>query len=550
MMLILGTLFGIVGVLVAHIAMNFFSDYYLIFVFPILMAILLGLGLSQGAKLGGCSRFGLPVAILVLIFSVLCYGSLLFLNDYYASQAPPPATIPEELALLAEDGQNFVSRLPYAGDYVQPFPQTQRADQHLGIAVVNFIKKFPELAQHQPVIIGKIFNLSLFNSVRQYLMYQDITDWQGEEGKGGTLVFTETSPVQTWMLWSWEFLFTFAITLLITRGGTKKAYRSYLRRLEKTGFRGEKPNKSSAAKKQAPEKPDKKAKKEKTPKAKKAATEEIAMAPGIEEEATQAVQAQEKARQAKEKKKGVGAFFTWGKRAKKPAEEAPQETPAATPAEPKLAMEFPEDASARYALVLQQFDRARQSDLLLLIQQVAQLTEDKAVKLLKVPSLLKRDVSAEEARFAIEKFNQVQAQVKLITMAQLDEIQKRQQPAPPAPTSQPSASPTPKPQPAAPAKPAAAPAQRPVVTGSSDDRYALILKSFDPAQRKPVLELLASLSGRPVEQLQQSLKPPALILRDATKDEVMMIAQQFQNLSADVKSVTMAELQRMMSKGK
>ena len=81
-----------------------------------------------------------------------------------------------------------------------------------------------------------------------------------------------------------------------------------------------------------------------------------------------------------------------------------------------------------------------------------------------------------------------------------------------------------------------------------NERYALILRKFDPAQQQPILELLSSLSGKPVDQLQQTLKPPALILRDATKDEVTMIAKQFEKLQAEVKSLTMTELQKLMTK--
>ena len=68
------------------------------------------------------------------------------------------------------------------------------------------------------------------------------------------------------------------------------------------------------------------------------------------------------------------------------------------------------------------------------------------------------------------------------------------------------------------------------------------------AQRKQVLELLASLSNTPIAQLQQNLKTPALVLRDATKDEVTMIAQQFRMIQADVKMLTMAELQNLMTR--
>ena len=242
----------------------------------------------------------------------------------------------------------------------------------------------------------------------------------------------------------------------------------------------------------------------------------------------------EKKKKEKKKKEKTGFSLFGGK--KKVEEQTVEE--AASPEE-QFAAQFPEDQ--RYAIILHQFDSARQNDLLQLIQQVGQVPEDKARRLLKVPSLLKRDVTSEEARVAIEKFYQLNAQLKLITMEQLTEIQKRQQSAAqPAPSSSPS-------------KPASAPRPAPPRSstgGAAEDRYALILKSFDQAQRKPILELLSSLSGKPVAQLQQTLKPPALILRDATKDEVTMIAQQFQALQAEVKSLTMADLQKLMARNK
>ena len=198
-------------------------------------------------------------------------------------------------------------------------------------------------------------------------------------------------------------------------------------------------------------------------------------------------------------------------------------------------MEFSEDHS-RYALILQQYEATRESDLVQLIQQVGPMPPEKARQLLKVPSLLKRDVSAQDAKFAIDKFKHVQAQVKLITMEQLLQIQQKQQTGQPAPPPQPKA--------AAPSSSAQAPA------GSPGEHYALILKRIKPSRQQEILELLASLSGKSADQLQKTLKPPALVLRDATRDEVMMIAQQFQSLQAEVQSLTMSQLQQLLVKNK
>ena len=165
-----------------------------------------------------------------------------------------------------------------------------------------------------------------------------------------------------------------------------------------------------------------------------------------------------------------------------------------------------------------------------LVQQVGQISEERARRLLKVPSLIKRDVTTREASIVIEKFNQVRAQVKLITMEQLGELQKKQQQTVQPPRSQ------------------AAPPSQVTPEDDTGERHALILRKFDPAQRKLIIELLASLSNTPAAQLQQTLKTPALVLRDASKDEVTMIAQQFRTIQADVKVLTMAELQKLMAR--
>jgi hypothetical protein len=339
------------------------------------------------------------------------------------------------------------------------------------------------------------------------------------------------------MLWSVEFLLVFLVAVLKTRKGTKQALKSRVKKLQKAGLNVD-PTKRKPAKK----------KKEKKKRIKTSAIEDVEITPELEASSTPSAgqtaeeapakgkkpkkkkekkPKKEKKAQPKKEKKG---FFSFGGKKKKAQEKAK------APESAGGADEFPDDQTM-YALILHQYDPARESDLVQLIEQVGQMSEAKARRLLKVPSLLKRDVSAQEAKFAIDKFHQVQAQVKLITMEQLLEIQKKQQPAP---------------QPAAPPQPKAAntPPPAPPSSGAPGERYALILKRFNPEQQGAVLELLSSLSGKSADQLQKTLKPPALVLRDATRDEVMMIAQQFQNLQADVQSVTMAQLQQLIAKSK
>lgn len=526
-MLAAGTFFGLLGVILAHFLMTYYEYYYLILAFPILMALLLGFGLSLGARLGRCTCLKLPAAFVALLFSILCYGLLLFLNDYATTQNPKPADVVAEYRLIAQDTQNWLSTLPYVAEYLKPMTDA-KAEENLGARFVAFGKKLPTLAQETPVVLGTIFDIALFAPVKEYLIYPGVSKW--DTAKKGLVV--ESNLVTTWVRWTTEFLIVFLIALLMTRRGTKKAYRRQRERLEKTGV----PLNLAKTKPAKAKKEDRK--KSKT----EPVDESLEAAPQISAKEQESAPAEPKSKKKRFK-------FFWGKKkAKAPVEEdtaMTEPSPAAKTGAAALDMEFPEDQAApQYALILQQYNPAREKDLLLLIQNVGQVPEDKARKLLKVPSLLKRDLSVQDARMAIEKFNQVQAQVKLITMEQLLDIQrKQQQAAQPAPA--PASRPTPPPLPATAPRPTTPPPSQPAPAG---ERYALILRKFDPAQRKPILELLSSLSGKSVAQLQQTLKPPALILRDASKDEVMMIAQQFQALQAEVKSLTMAELEKLMAK--
>lgn len=529
-MLFTGTIFGILGVVLAHVLRSYWN-YSLILLFPILMAIVLGFGFYIGARIGRCCRLGWGSALIVLMFSLVGYGVFLFLNDYYERLDPKPTKVQEEYFLLAEEVQNFLGKLPYILDYIQPVENSELGD--IGTEVVTFLNKFPDMARYTPVVIGSVFNSPRLEFMREYLIHPGITSWQEENGQ---LVF-DNNIAQTWMIWIGEFLVAFVVALLITRSATKAAYQKRLGRFKKAGYSIPK------GKAKAPKEKRRKKKRKEEP------DSGLDLTPAPTED--ESVQEEQKA-----EKKGF-SFFGRKKKAKAAAEEEPapeiaekgkkkkrkwfgrkseepeaqagseQVPETAGTADTGLKMELPEEQqAARYALILHQYDSSRHDDLIRLIQQVGQVSEDRARRLLKVPSLIKQDVPAQEAGIAIEKFKQVDAQVKLITMEQLLELQKKQQ---------------------QPAQPAASKSQ-PSSPETAEERYALILRSFGSAQQKPVLELLSSLSGTPVAQLQQSLNPPVSILRDATKDEVTMIAQQFQNLQADVIILTMAKLQKLMAK--
>lgn len=553
-MVILGTIFGSIGVILAHIGMKFYPDYYLVLIFPLFIGVVLGIGFSLGARIGRCCRINIFVFLIVLLFSMIAYGSFLFLNHYHDSLPEQPQIVLDEMVPLKEDTQNFLAALPYVSDYISPVQPTEESEprNHIGAQIKQFFTTIlPEQAfKLEPVTIGTIFDLALLAPIRDYLVFPGITRWNEDMKR---LEFDEMA-IQPWMLWTGECFLLWLIAFLKTLKGTRKARKNRETRLKKRGaWQTEKTHYASSEEKKKerdrkksdlaleqtslnvtppqqkqtdiPIEPESKKEKKKLfsfgrkQKSKSEYAEETSIAP-VQEEQKKGIE--------KKKKKWFG----------KKSEEREQEEPTAEQAASVDVVEFAEQTpEQRYALILHQYEAKRQTDLVWLIQQISQVSEERAKRLLKVPSLLKRDVTTQEAQIAIEKFKQVQAQVKLITMDQLAEIQKKQQPStqPARPASQQSPS---------------VPTQSPdsLLKGDSNERYALILRKIEPTQRKQVLELLSSLSNTPTAQLQQNLKTPALVLRDATRDEVTMIAQQFRMVQADVKVLTMTELQKLMTR--
>ena len=568
-MIITGKIFGFIGLTAAHVLMKHLHDYYLIFIPTIVLAILLGIGLRFGARLGRCSRFTILTFFLVLLFSVACYVSLLFLNDYHDSFAEEPTLLHEGIYFV-NDSWNFFAELPFVSDYVEPIEVQEIQNALANIPVIsNFVTssdessspaietpppqegaeeedtedspaeetaEMPAVREHigtqfmaflstpldrafaqEPVVIGTIFDLVVFVPIQDYLIQPGVTRWEEENGTR-QLVFDERA-VQPWMLWTAEFLLLWLITLLIIRGGIKQAYVKYQRRLQKK----KRPQGLQLRTETSPlDEDESKAKKKKGGLfGRKQETKTPSEEGGAEEKA---IAEEEPASEKKKKSRGG-----WFRRKKQKAAEL-DETEGALE---DLELEFPDEEgelAQLYALILHQYSPGNQDELVQLIQLVGQVSEERARRLLKVPSLIKRDVTTQQANIVIEQFNRAQAQVKLITMEQLLQLQQKQQQ-----TVQPPQQPTPSPQP-------------PVSTAESDEKYALILRKFEPTQRKQVLELLSSLSGTPMTQLQQTLKTPALVLRDASKDEVTMIAQQFRAIQADIKMLSMPELRKLMAR--
>ncbi len=549
-LIFMGTLFGLLGVLGVHILVKFFLDeYYLIFGFPTLLGIVLGLGCYLGCRMGRCSRLSLIAFLLVTIFSVVCYGALLFFNQYYDTLVAKEGsvTITKEFANLKVDIQNLLADLPYVTDYITPVEDVER--ENFGNQALAFVKTLPELAMEEvPVVIGTALEYPPFTYINQYLEHPGITRWENQER--GILVFDENA-VKPWMLWAGELTFLWLIVLLFSKRGTRRAFDAFQERMKKHGgWQPARDQKSGFDMTPAPSK-GKKPETEAKPKKKKRgffgfgrkktvepSAEEVGHQEAVAPESDEAAEDQPGEKKKKKKKRGW-----FGGKSKKPEEasfavESDVQPESGTPApsnEAELDWELPqeekeEQAEELYALILHQYNSERERDLLQLTQQVAQIPEEQARRLLKTPSLLKQGVTKQQAQITVEKFKQLQAQLKLITMEQLQLLQRKQQK-----TAQPSQKSPPPPTPKA-------------SDSKPGEQYALILRKFDQSQRKSVLELLSSLSNTPIEQLQQGLKTPALVLRDSSKNEVTMIAQQFQQIQAEVKILSMSDLKKLMAK--
>ncbi len=167
----------------------------------------------------GCSRLPGGAVVVVLLCAFVCYGALLFLNDHYDRLTPRPVNVAQEFGRIAADTKNFLGQIPYLSKYLKP-ADPNAGDSGTGIG--DFIAALPELAQHTPVIIGTIFDRTLFSPMKQYLVSPGLTAWDTERG---ALVF-DAPRVKTWMVWAIEFGLVFVIALLMTRGGDRHAARN------------------------------------------------------------------------------------------------------------------------------------------------------------------------------------------------------------------------------------------------------------------------------------------------------------------------------------
>lgn len=526
-MIFMGVIFGTLGAVAAHYYTTYHQEYSLILIAPLIIAIVLGIGLYLGARIGRCGRLRWCGLLLILVFSLFSYSLRLFLDDHYTKLKEKPKTVFDEGFMFAEKIQNLVGQIPYVSNYIQPVKDSKQSA--IGDDFVKFFLAVPGMANApEPVSLGKIFDLALLAPFRGYVEYSGITQWDDKNKQ----LICASPVVRPWMLWTTEGLFLFLVTTLIAHSGIKKASLARQKRFEKRRGGPFSSSKSSKDKKSPAS-----ARLDMTPKPPTPAETEAAPDEPVKKKKGFSLFKRKKettlpeAAQAEAPKKKRSWFSFGGKK----KEKAVQESAAVSSAQqPEMSAD---QENVRYAIILHQYSQERQDDLLKLIQQVGQVDEARATRLLKVPSLIKRDVSARDASIAIEKFHQVQAQVKLITAEQLQELQKKQPPAQPAPA----------PKPAMPQGQSSAPQADPFLQ-EEGERYALVLRKFDPSQKKQVLELLSSLSNTPMTQLQQNLRTPALILRDASKDEVMMIAQQFKMIQAEVKMLTMNELKQLMAK--
>jgi hypothetical protein len=212
MMLITGTMAGGLGVVLAHVLTAYAARYYLILVFPLVMALFLGTGLSLGARAGGCTRRHGGAVVVVLLCTLGCYGALLFMNDHYDKLVPRPANVAQAWERMIAESQHFLGTLPVLSKYLKP---TDPIVGDRGTDIGDFLAAVPDLAQATPVVIGTIFDRALFRPVKNVVVVPGVTAWDDERG---ALVFA-ASRVKTWMRWAVEALLVFVIALVMTRGG-------------------------------------------------------------------------------------------------------------------------------------------------------------------------------------------------------------------------------------------------------------------------------------------------------------------------------------------
>lgn len=513
-MFVFGLVLSVVGVLFSHLAISFYK-YYFVLVFPILIGLLMGVGVSIGARMGRCSR-QLPGFLVIAFLSIFCYALLLMLNGF--AIATEPKTAVEEYQYLNDD---FINPLRDA------FGQSGW-DQKIQEGLNTWSRLISLLPPYNEKAIASNHEYATF------LEYPGFTTWD-EQRK-----ILEFNKGQNWMVWLVELLVLILVawerTYKTVQYNYERAYSRKMRQAElgKTSIKmktedrlsmlnGEPmkvsgfPEKSRGATLSSPE-----PQRWLLGKNKEGVTEGPQIVDDTEVVKPERIEAPVSDGQTQEEERVETRTNQ--------VEIQEQEDPATQKVEEPL-----------YALILREYDPAQKEELIRLMVEVGQISPNKAKSLLKTPSLLKVHLTDVEVQFLTDQFNQIGAKVQAITMEQMQAIQNKQK--------EPGSETTPLPSKEQEVEAIPPSSTIPATRSLKDEqKYAVLLQKFDETHREEILHFLASLTGLQIERLRQAFRTPALTAKNLTKDDADQIAQQFKSLHAEASILTMNDLQKMFSR--
>ncbi|HWP48058.1 MAG TPA: hypothetical protein VNM22_12910 [Candidatus Limnocylindrales bacterium] len=524
-MFVCGLFLGLVGVLSSHLAISFYR-YHFVLLFPVWMGILLGMGVSMGARIGRCTR-QLSGFLMVTLLSIFCYALLLILNNF--TSLTEPGTAVKEYYYLRRD-------------FVEPLQKTV-SQYGLDLKTWDTLKEvWFQWASLLPAYDEKAMVSNHEFSV--FLEYPPLTRWQAQRK------ILEFEKVQNWMVWGVELLVLILVAWEKTHKTIQYNYaRAYSRKMLQSEVKSSptetktlenrlanlnlEPGRVSEASQQAkkPEAPVK------TP-----GTETPTVTiPPMPVDHTEIPATMILDRQVDTTKTltlpqpdmpGTGPTTSTSATLNRPTD-----TPK-TQESPEIKAQQPPPGPG-YALLLRGYDPARTEALVDFMTKSLNMSMDKAKVLLKTPSLLKAPVTDLEAQTLVKAFNQLGARVQVITLEQLRAIaekQRRQKSKEPSRTLSESVT-----------QGLEVPTLMTPPFSRDNPRYGVLLQKFDKTYEEEVLHLLASLTGLTIERLKSALRTPALVVKNVTQEEADRIGQQFKGIGAEVTILTMQEVEKLFA---
>lgn len=509
-MLIGGLLLGLVGVLSSHLAISFYR-YHFVLLFPVWMGILLGMGVSMGARIGRCTR-QLSGFLMITLLGIVCYASLLILNNF--TNLTEPGTAIKEFHYFIRD---FVDPLQKAVSQYGIDFKTWDTFKEVWVRLVSLLPAYDEKA----MVSNHEFSI--------FLEYPPITRWQAQKK------ILEFEKVQNWMVWGVELLILILVAWEKTYKTIQYNYmRAYSRKMLQSEVKssptqaktlesqlstlGLEPGRVSEASQQI-KKPDTLDKKQST-------ETPVATIPSIQSDQTETPKTTIPAQQADYDKTPISTWLDIQRpdiTASTSATLNQQTDLVKTPEPPEVKIQAP-PSGPLYALLLRGYDPAQTEALTDFMTNSMKISLDKAKVLLKTPSLLKAPVTDLEAQTLVKTLNQLGARVQVITMEQLRAIAEKQR-----------------------RQKGEVPTFMAPQFSEDNPRYAVLLQRFDKTCEEEVLHLLASLTGLTVERLRSALRTPALVVKNVTREEADRIGQQFKSLNAEVNILTMQEIEKLFA---